>query len=611
MIQETKEASNSKEKTSEKTSAKVQGLAKAPKITPQTVTDINYKAALNSIDQSKKRIPSKKKENIKNEEETNKNDELTLNEKPFNVKIKQEKDSSIPKDDRIKDKPKMTELNIKSEGPITRSDPQKIDISTFNLDSNLKPIVIDATKKSSKPKKLLGKKKAIQKEDIGTVVTLDDVSVASSETELLTQPMQLATITDDFEIPKTLKDLPVDSLGKYYKVGYDMNNKPVSKCRYFCELQWNKKQLIFDMVDGKDQLDFSLHDIKSISRHYMIGGRIRYITRFANGDEGPCFNIEKCSSVLLYYRVWDYLMVDEPTTTRTLAKLTRIYEIYRFIKTFKANLTEGISLEKALKSKIASRKSKEEEERIKEVYVTYLTTEMKLFRDVHGEGGVIVKVNNVEQAFKLDEFRNFSSPEVYLKLSSKYERMKSTIPKEILSMTSVLLKYNINKPSKEYSVKHTSKVKYDVLANEDNCLLHALRLLDSSFRKRKYYNLLKNKDFPDQIKTVNGILSKTNRKLKLIGRGSSTVWIYLKNCNLTKLLIFWESGGDIHAEAVNNGKCIEAPQEHVKRMMNRGCEIREYEIVGRDGCDDEYANEDFEDLHLSDNDDEDESESKI
>ena len=54
-------------------------------------------------------------------------------------------------------------------------------------------------------------------------------------------------------------------------------------------------------------------------------------------------------------------------------------------------------------------------------------------------------------------------------------------------MTTILLKYNINKPSKEYSAKQTLKVKYDVLANEDNCLLHALKLLDSSFRKRKYY----------------------------------------------------------------------------------------------------------------------------
>ncbi len=45
--------------------------------------------------------------------------------------------------------------------------------------------------------------------------------------------------------------------------------------------------------------------------------------------------------------------------------------------------------------------------------------------------------------------------------------------------------------------------------------------------------------------------------------------------------------------------------------MNRSCEIREYEIVGRDGFDDEYVDEDFVDLHLSDYDDEDEPESKI
>ena len=129
--------------------------------------------------------------------------------------------------------------------------------------------------------------------------------------------------------------------------------------------------------------------------------------------------------------------------------------------------------------------------------------------------------------------------------------------------------------------------------------------------EKKYYNLLKNKDFPDQIKIVNGILSRTKRKLKLTNHASSTVWVYLKNCKSTKLLIFWENDGDIHAEAIKDGKCIEAPQEHVKRMMNRGCEIREYEIVGRDGFDDEYVDEDFEDLHLSDYDDEDEPESKI
>ena len=163
MIQETKEPSNSKEKTEEKPSAKVQGLAKIPKKVPQTVTDINYQAALNSIDQSKKKVPSKKQVEIKKEADTNKNDELLLNENPTNVKIKQEKDSSIPKDDKTKEKPKKTELNIKSEGPITRSDPQKIDISTFNLDSNLKPIVIDDGEKHQKGKKLLGKKKPFKK----------------------------------------------------------------------------------------------------------------------------------------------------------------------------------------------------------------------------------------------------------------------------------------------------------------------------------------------------------------------------------------------------------------------------------------------------------------
>lgn len=84
MIQEPKEPSNSKEKNEEKPSAKVQGLAKIPKKVPQTTTDINYKAALNSIDQSKKEhLLRNKKRSRKKQTQTKMMNYLSMKNQPM------------------------------------------------------------------------------------------------------------------------------------------------------------------------------------------------------------------------------------------------------------------------------------------------------------------------------------------------------------------------------------------------------------------------------------------------------------------------------------------------------------------------------------------------
>ena len=56
----------------------------------------------------------------------------------------------------------------------------------------------------------------------------------------------------------------------------------------------------------------------------------------------------------------------------------------------------------------------------------------------------------------------------------------------------------------------------------------------------------------------------------------------MKKSEGVKLLIFWEHGGFIHAEGFEDGKPIEEPQVHVKVLMSRKCQIREFVIIEMD-----------------------------
>ena len=56
----------------------------------------------------------------------------------------------------------------------------------------------------------------------------------------------------------------------------------------------------------------------------------------------------------------------------------------------------------------------------------------------------------------------------------------------------------------------------------------------------------------------------------------------MKKSEGVKLLIFWEHGGFIHAEGLEDEKPLEEPQAHVKVLMSRKCQIREFIIIEMD-----------------------------
>ena len=118
--------------------------------------------------------------------------------------------------------------------------------------------------------------------------------------------------------------------------------------------------------------------------------------------------------------------------------------------------------------------------------------------------------------------------------------------------------------------------------NEDNCFLFALKAVEPVFRKEEYYFQFKNLETSMQIKLTNDILKPHRRKLYYNNEDYGPVWTYLKNRRFTGILIFWEHGGDIHAEGIKDGKVVEKPQPHVYSMMFRNCEIREFKLVTLD-----------------------------
>ena len=143
----------------------------------------------------------------------------------------------------------------------------------------------------------------------------------------------------------------------------------------------------------------------------------------------------------------------------------------------------------------------------------------------------------------------------------------------------------------------SGKRSYDY--NEGNCFFHALKAVEPIFRSSTYESTFKDLSTPEQVNLAKKILLQHKKRLRLVGFGFSPVYKYMKKSEGVKLLIFWEHGGFIHAEGFEDGKTIEEPQAHVKVLMSRKCQIREFVIIEMDDYEviflEEQANEHEED----------------
>ncbi len=110
---------------------------------------------------------------------------------------------------------------------------------------------------------------------------------------------------------------------------------------------------------------FDLEKVTGIHHHCIKNGKILYSVIIEPNQIGPTFTIDTCYSLHLYYKVWDYLLFDVNKQCPDLTKLTRSFEIYKFIEIFKEELNDGLTLSDALNNITATRKPKNSDNNIR------------------------------------------------------------------------------------------------------------------------------------------------------------------------------------------------------------------------------------------------------
>ena len=427
-----------------------------------------------------------------------------------------------------------------------------------------------------------GRKKKEVKDVRGLKVNMDEETTINEEGSKADDNYELKLISNSRTMSKLVKDNKAFEGCVHYNSNYRYNLTSQSKSEVTCKTLWNRMAHIFDRAKPEDIKNKSLSDIRRVYHHYMEKGILRYKVMDSNNLVSLSFSMDTCYSTSLYYLVWDYLFMDVEGKTDELARITKIFEVYKFINNFNQMLEGEVILSEAIKDKTAHRKSKEELDESKYVLVKDMTTPTKLFKDCNGVPGVIVTVNGVDRAFSLNNFNLHSSLEFYKKLDAKFKRKSSFIQNDIRSMGTILAMYALQKYEKEYRTKKLKSEKRSYYYNEGNCFFHALKAVEPIFRSSTYESTFKDLSTPEQVNLAKKILLQHKKRLRLVGFGFSPVYKYMKKSEGVKLLIFWEHGGFIHAEGFEDGKPIEEPQAHVKVLMSRKCQIREFVIIEMD-----------------------------
>ena len=96
------------------------------------------------------------------------------------------------------------------------------------------------------------------------------------------------------------------------------------------------------------------------------------------------------------YKDWDYLLLDVNKQCPDLTKLTRSFEIYKFIEIFKYKLNDDLTLSDALNNMTSARKPKNSDKDTKSVLINDFTKSVTLFHDCNMVPGVIVKSEGSE-----------------------------------------------------------------------------------------------------------------------------------------------------------------------------------------------------------------------
>ncbi len=292
--------------------------------------------------------------------------------------------------------------------------------------------------------------------------------------------------------------------------------------------------------------------------------------------------METCFSLELYYKVWNYLFMDTKGSTNNLAPITKAYEIFKFIKLMKPVLSGELILEKALKNRVACNNTKGKMKKVRDIPQIDDKSRLYLFKDYNGAVGVRVYNDKGRNKFGLEELKNYCEPKYYERLMKKYNKTKHKLKRERLTLDVMQLKEVMRKEKKENRSKAVEKLKWDKRENENMCMIHALKCMNSVFKGRKYLKEFDGLDLKQSIDKANEILSSQRLKIVEVEQKKQIVNRYVAANKGQKLIVFWFYGADIHAEAINGNECIKKPQPHIVRLMSYKCDIKAFEIIRAD-----------------------------
>ena len=371
--------------------------------------------------------------------------------------------------------------------------------------------------------------------------------------------ISIELIPKDSEVAKDMYTFPEFRKFKQYNPNYKYKLTANPSNELTCKLLWNKPATIFDKVAPDYKFEFNMNHVSGIHRHTFEDGKLRYWIKLKGNVPGPSFTIDTCYSLILYQKIWEYLFMDFKEQSIDIAMATKYFEIFKYINNFKAFLTGDLDLESCVASKTASRSVIDRIGEDTQIYVSDMSTKVRFFKDCYDKSGIIVNVNSEDFAFEFKDFKQYCSEEFYTRAEHNMNVLSDKIPNDKRALKSILHEYVLKKRTVEEKQKIMNRINWDERANEDNCLLYAMKMLTDSIKQKQLVDKLKNCNTMNQIEMINQILCKDGRELKLVKEAEDKVVNYVSKIKGMKLIIFWKDNSQIHAEAVKNCKLMEKP----------------------------------------------------
>jgi hypothetical protein len=205
----------------------------------------------------------------------------------------------------------------------------------------------------------LGRKRKKNLSDINAYdIQLDQTTASFTESTDSSKPTEIVKINRIPLAKKLVKENRDFNGYKEANTAYDYKLPDFDYSKKYISTKWNRMQHCLKVNADSLPKTVTIKNIERILNHYFAGGKIHYNISTKDHVKGYSFTMETCFSLQLYYKVWNYLFMDTKGVTNNLAPMTKAYEIFKFIKLMKPVLSGELTLEKALKNRVACNNAK-------------------------------------------------------------------------------------------------------------------------------------------------------------------------------------------------------------------------------------------------------------